>query len=137
MSSGDPKKHPANAPPAGGGKPDAVDLPPMDGKRSGRVQFDERGNAVWEWAVSTGAFGREVSTDRLKKLESDALSLAEDAPTPFDGVQPNPLGIVKGYNPYNSGKLGKTQQAPKKTDLRKLSEWVKLKKQAAEKKDDE
>ncbi len=27
---------------------------------SGRVQFDDRGNAVWEWAVSTGAFGRDV-----------------------------------------------------------------------------
>jgi hypothetical protein len=100
------------------------------------VQFDERGNAVWEWSVATGAFGREVSTDRLKKLEIDALSLAEDAPTPFDGVKPNPLGVVKGYNPYDSGKLGKNQQPPKKTDLRKLSDWLKLKKQAANNKDE-
>src|ERR1700678_4245516 len=100
-----------------------------DGKRTDRVKFDDRGNAVWEWSVATGAFGREVSTDRMKKLENDALSLAEDAPTPFDGVKPNPLGVVKGYNPYDSGKLGKTQQTPQKTDLRKLGDWLKLKKQ--------
>jgi len=28
---------------------------------SGRVKFDDRGNAVWEWAVTTGAFRAEVS----------------------------------------------------------------------------
>ncbi len=37
---------------------------------------------------------------------------------------------MKGYNPYDSGKLGKTG-APKKKDLKKLSDWLKLKKQAA------
>ena len=73
----------------------------------------------------------------MKKLENDALSLAEDAPTPFDGVQANPLGVVKGYNPYDSGKLGKTREAPKKTDLRKLGDWLKLKKQAANNKDED
>jgi hypothetical protein len=138
MSSGDPKDRPGSAPSAGGsGKPETVDTPPSDGKRSGRVQFDARGNAIWEWSVATGAFGREVSTDRMKKLENNALSLAEDAPTPFDGVKPNPLGVVKGYNPYDSGKLGKTQQTPKKTDLRKLGDWLKLKKQAANTKDED
>ena len=75
------------------------------------MQFDERGNAIWEWAVSTGAFGREVSTERLKKLENPGLSLAEDAPTPFDKVKPNPQGVVKGYNPYDSGKLGQQRAA--------------------------
>jgi hypothetical protein len=100
-------------------------------KRSGRVQFDDRGNAVWEWAIKTGSFGREVSTERMKRLENPGLSLAEDAPTPFDKVKPNPQGTVKGYNPYDSGKLAKTGAPPKKkTDLRKLSDWLKLKKQA-------
>jgi hypothetical protein len=122
---------------AGSGKPEPKNVPSADDKKSGRVKFDDRGNAVWEWSVATGAFGREVSTDRLKKLESDALSLAEDAPTPLDLVQSNPLGTVKGYNPYDSGKLGKTREPPKKTDLRKLGDWLKLKKQAADNKDDE
>src|SRR5271170_119939 len=100
-------------------------------KGTGRVQFDDRGNAIWEWSIATGAFGREVSTERMQRLEHPALSLAEDAPTPHETVRANPLGTKKGYNPYDSGKLGKAPGPPKKTDLRRLSEVIKLKKQAA------
>ncbi|HEX4243617.1 MAG TPA: hypothetical protein VHZ53_19550 [Steroidobacteraceae bacterium] len=107
-------------------------------KTTGRVKFDDRGNAVWEWSVSTGAYGREVGTDRLKKLEGGAgLSLADDAPTPAEGVRANPLGTKKGYDPYDSGKLAKAAAAARKKDLRKLGEWLKLKKQAATKKKDD
>jgi len=104
-----------------------------DDKTTGQVKFDDRGNAVWEWAVATGAFsfGREVTEDRLQKLDPSALSLAEDAPTPLDTVRANPLGTKKGYDPYDSGKLGKPASPPRKKDLRRLSEWLKLKKQAA------
>jgi hypothetical protein len=105
-------------------------------KSTGRVKFDERGNAVWEWQVETGAFGMEVSTQRLQKLENPALSIADDAPTPLDTVRPNPLGTKKGYDPYDSGRLGK-KPPPAKRDLRKLSEWLKLKKLAEGNKDDE
>jgi hypothetical protein len=119
---------PAVAKPAA---PDAGALPASPGKQTGRVQFDDRGNAIWEWSVATGAFGREVSTERLQKLENPGLSLAEDAPTPSQRVKANPMGTVKGYDPYDSGRLGKTAEAPKKKDLRKLSDWLKLKKQAA------
>jgi hypothetical protein len=105
-------------------------------KSTGRVKFDERGNAVWEWQVTTGAFGVEVSTQRLQKLEHPALSIADDAPTPFETVRANPLGTKKGYDPYDSGRLGK-KPPPAKKDLRKLSEWLKLKKQAEANKDEE
>jgi hypothetical protein len=118
------------------GKPSAQDAK-ADAKSTGRVQFDARGNAVWEWSLATGAFGREVSTERLQKLEHPALSIADDAPTPHDAVRPNPLGTKTGYNPYDSGKLGKAPVPPRKKDLRKLSEWLKLKKQADGKDDDQ
>ena len=105
-------------------------------KSTGRVKFDERGNAVWEWQLATGAFGVEVSTQRLQKLEHPALSIADDGTTPFETVRSNPLGTKKGYDPYDSGKLGK-KPPPVKKDLRKLSEWLKLKKQAEANKDEE
>jgi hypothetical protein len=105
-------------------------------KSTGRVKFDERGNAVWEWQVATGAFGLEVTTQRLQKLEHPALSIADDAPTPFETVRANPLGTKKGYDPYDSGKLGKKPE-PQKKDLRRLSESLKLKKQAEANKDDD
>ncbi len=140
MSSGDPKKRPDSNPGIGGPREPASNAGPASfapKKESGRVQFDDRGNAIWEWAVSTGAFGREVSTERLKKLENPGLSLADDAPTPFDKVKPNPQGVVKGYNPYDSGKLAPGGPSPKKkTDLRKLGDWLQLKKQAETKKPD-
>jgi hypothetical protein len=105
-------------------------------KTTGRVNFDDKGNAIWEWSIATGAFGREVSSERLQKLEHPALSLADDAPTPFDTVRANPLGPKKGYDPYDSGRLGK-RPPPIKKDLRKLSEFLKLKKQAAGNKPEE
>ena len=127
---------PAHKPGAGGtGRASAPD-PKAAAKSTGRVQFDDRGNAVWEWSLATGAFGREVSTERLQKLEHPALSLADDAPTPFDNVRANPLGTKKGYDPYDSGKLGKPP-TPVKKDLRKLGDWLKLKKQAGGSKDEE
>src|ERR1700722_129539 len=119
MSNGD-SKHRTGSTPTGGAaaggaaKPDSKGAPAAadpkaagskaaGSNQSGRGALDAGGNAVWEWSVATGAFGREVSTDRMKKLENSALSLAEDAPTPLDVVKPNPHGTVKGYNPYDSG----------------------------------
>ena len=105
-------------------------------RSTGRVKFDDRGNAVWEWQVQTGSFAEDVSTARLQKLEHPALSLADDSPSPVETVRSNPLGTKKGYDPYDSGKLGKSNAAPKKKDLRRLSEWLKLKKQHADLKKD-
>jgi hypothetical protein len=122
--------------PDSAGKPGAPE-PKAKAAGTGRVQFDDRGNAVWEWSVATGAFGREVSTERMQRLEHPALSLADDSPTPNETVRANPLGTKKGYDPYDSGKLGKKPGPPKKTDLRRLSEVIKLKKQAATNKDDD
>jgi hypothetical protein len=129
------KTKPANSATSNAGEPSSKK--DSGEKSTGRVKFDERGNAVWEWQVATGAFGREVTTQRLQKLEHPALSIADDAPTPFETVRANPLGTKKGYDPYDSGKLGKKPEPPQKKDLRRLSESLKLKKQAQANKDDE
>ena len=107
-----------------------VPAPATDAGRTGRVTFDDRGNAVWEWCTAAGPVNEECTADRLKQLEHPALSIAEDAPTPFETVRANPLGTKKGYDPYDSGKLGKKPEQAKKKDLRRLSEFIKLKKQA-------
>jgi hypothetical protein len=98
---------------------------------TGRVKHDDRGNAVWEWAVATGSFGADPVAQRLKKLDNSTLSLADDAPLSPDTVHQNPTGMVKGYSPYDSGVLEKKAATGKKKDLRKLGEWMKLKKQAS------
>jgi len=121
------------------GGPDAAADPPSGVTRnnSGRVRFDDRGNAVWEWAVTTGSFAVDVSTSRLKKLENHTLALADDTPPPTDLVKPNPKGVVQGYSPYDSGLLAKNERAPaKKKDLRRLGEFMKLREQATRIKQD-
>lgn len=74
----------------GGSTPPAA-APTPDEKRSGRVQFDERGQAVWEWAVQTGMFDRDASTSRIRKLTEDVpieLSLEDTPPARGQPAQP-------------------------------------------------
>ena len=70
----------------------------------------------------------------MKKLQHPSLSIIDEAQPPDQtAVRANPLGTKKGYDPYDSGKLGKPPAAAarKKVDLRRLGEFLKLKKQAA------
>jgi len=96
---------------------------------TGRVKFDDRGNASWEWSIATGRFGQEVTPERLDTLQNPTLAILEEA-------QPgaHPLGAKKkGYDPYDSSRFGTPPAAKprKKTDLRRLGEFLKLKKQVA------
>ena len=132
-------------------------------KRSGRVAYDSRGNPTWEWQLETGVYSRDVSTQRLKKLDLGDLSIAETArhkkpggldepKKPGGGFNPydnTPSSGSGGFNPYDNARaLGNklrpaptTQPAPaaprKPVDLKKLEEWMKAKKRAEENRDDD
>ncbi len=81
-------------------------------KRSGRVAFDSRGNPVWEWQLETGVYSRDVSTQKLKKLDLGDLSIAETAshkkPSGLEDPQPPAVTGSKeglaggGFNPYDN-----------------------------------
>jgi hypothetical protein len=137
-----------------------------DRKRSGRAGLDDRGNSVWEWQLETGVYSRDITTQRLRKLDLGDLSIAETA------KHPQPLGLEEksgkserspggGFNPYDSGGAENTggnpydnarntarkTQAPapgvppsrKPMDLKRLEEWLAIKKriELQQKDDDE
>ena len=60
---------------------------PKETRSSGRVAFDSRGNPIWEWQLETGVYSRDVSTQKLKKLDLGDLSIAESA------IQQQPAGL--------------------------------------------
>jgi len=160
----DPKDPKDPNPPKATNEPTAVGTQ-GGSKRSGRVSHDSRGNPVWEWQLETGVYSRDMSTQKLKKLDLGDLSIAETAkhkrpegfaepqekpPMPGGGFNPydNSASVKggSGFNPYdNAKKLGNkvhsAQPAPAAprtpADLKKLDEWVQLKKRLADKKDDE
>jgi hypothetical protein len=143
-----------------------------ESKRSGRVSFDSRGNSVWEWQLETGVYSRDVSTQKLKKLDLGDLSIAEtaiherpkgleleDAPAPGGGFNPYnnaPRTKQAGFNPYDNARALSNKVAPKRAstatsksapkserapprsleELRKLSAWIKLKRNLGKKSGD-
>jgi hypothetical protein len=94
-------------------------LPPGadDSKRSGRAGVDERGNSVWEWQLETGVYSRDISTQKLRKLDLGDLSIAETAshqrPAGLDQKAAD-QGKAKakrelpgsGFNPYDNSAGG-------------------------------
>jgi hypothetical protein len=146
--------------------PPAPQSPPAgEAKRSGRAGVDERGNTVWEWQLETGVYSRDISTQKLKKLDLGDLSIAETA----SHQRPEGLGADKkpaqkkspggGFNPYDSSSsggaggnpydnarnLGRKTQPPsagapparKPMDLKRLEEWMEIKKRLEQQKKDE
>jgi hypothetical protein len=107
-------------------RPRTVEKTKQDDK-AGKVAFDERGNAVFEWSTDTLAEdGESGDRARSKALDYHGLSLIDDEPPKNSPIQQNPKGLRVGYNPYESGMLPKKERK-KKTDLRELSKWVEQK----------
>ena len=164
-----PRDKSSQEPPSQGPVDGASGGPPSDdSRRSGRAAYDERGNSVWEWQLETGVYSRDISTQRLKKLDLNDLSIAETA------VHPRPPGLTDpaerkataggGFNPYDNSRTsggnvasdpynsasrgalkpdprpGQSDSKPaptaarKPVDMKKLDEWIELRKRVEQNK---
>jgi hypothetical protein len=105
---------------------------------AGHLGLDDRGNVTWEWTEGDDLLTDDSlgSAERLSALVDPNLQIKDDDDDPMSPIKSNPKGLKKGYNPYNSGALGK-QAWKKKKDLRELSKWVELRKKMEQKKDGE
>ena len=95
---------------------------------SGRIAFDDRGKAVWEWRTDTGTFKTDIDTQQVKALqEATDVTLGEE---------PAPLTKISD-NPYSTGDKREViaKRAPRRTldDMRKLSEEIKRQRTAEKK----
>lgn len=112
---------------------------------SGRVAFDARGNAVWEWRTGDGEFQRDASTTILRKLEPTGLAIEatgirrkltpgsqpSSAPAPTKGAlaesAPPPVvpKEVSGGDPYNSSRnAGHVRQAARRASPKPAAKIV-------------
>lgn len=95
----------------------------------GHLAEDDRGNVTWQWANDEVLQADDTAgaIERLRALVDPSLGIVDEDPPATAGH--NPRALKTGYNPYDSGSLGKTQRK-KKTDLRQLSKWVAAKRKA-------
>jgi len=106
---------------------------------AGHLGTDDRGNVTWEWSegdddlVADDTLG---AAERVRALVDPSLQVTDDDDDPTNPIKSNPKGLKSGYNPYNSGALGKTTWKKKK-NLKELSKWIELRKKVGGKKEDE
>ena len=86
---------------------------------SGQIEYDELGNPVWKPFEGLG------DGDAIRRLlDDDSLAITDDHERgTVRKAQPNPAGVKKGYNPYDSDLLVK-KEWKKTKDLRALSDWI-------------
>jgi hypothetical protein len=111
--------------------------PEDTGSDPGHLGVDDRGNVTWEWKDEGDLLADDTlgAAERLRALVDPNLDVQDEDEDPRNPLVVNPKRLKTGYNPYNSGALGK-QAWKKKKDLRELSKWIELRKKVAEKKDD-
>jgi hypothetical protein len=89
-------------------KPNAPPAKAGETRKSGRVRFDERGQAVWEWAVQTGMFDLNASTQRIRALtEAKGDLQLDDTLTTAKPAAAKPLT----GNPYERAAVAKPGRA--------------------------
>ena len=99
----------------------------------GRISRDDDGNVSWEWSDDETLQADDTlgAAERMRALVDPSLDVQEDED--LNPVKNNPKGLKKGYNPYDSGALGKDRWKKKK-NLRELSKWIELKRKMDDKK---
>jgi hypothetical protein len=109
-------------------------VPPTAGNDPGHLGVDDRGNVTWEWTDERDLQADDTlgAAERVRALVDPSLQVKDDDDDPASPAQSNPKGLKSGYNPYNSGALGK-QSWKKKRSLKELSKWIELRKKMAQK----
>ncbi len=92
----------------------------------GRLAENDRGNISWEWAQDDTLQSDDTAgaIERLRVLVDPKLGVVDEDPP--NTLKHNAKGLKQGYNPYDSGALGKTERKKKK-NLRELSKWIETK----------
>jgi len=91
-------------------KPTSAEDKPRGDRPAGRVRHDERGVAVWDWAVATGEFATLSATHALKKLEVGDLKIDETSRSkPSLSLEKSGRDQGGGFDPYNQRGSGKRQ----------------------------
>lgn len=112
---------------------DTVEIPQLDESQmrklganpAGRIGFDDRGNAIYEWRPSLSVDTQDADRLRADALDHPGLAIIDDASPAHARIQRNTNGLRLGYNPYESGQLDR-KQARKPRDMRELSRWIEL-----------
>ncbi len=98
--------------------------PATNRRRASQIVHDDRGNARVEW-IDAGYAGELLEREPLSIQSTPARG--ENAKLTVERSRAN------GFDPYARAGYGTTAPEPKKTpakrDLRKLGEWIKLKRE--------
>ena len=87
---------------------------------SGRIAFDARGNAVWQWRTEAGEFKSDVDTQTVRALQADTNVTLGMAPTPVANTP------TVNHDPYSTADAPRVPQKRRTLDdMRKLSEEIK------------
>jgi hypothetical protein len=120
------------------GKPPTSQPPQRDDAPDpGRLAEDDRGNITWQWADDDELQADDTggSLTRLQALVDPKLDVVDDRGCSPHSSADNYKGLTTGYNPYNSGALGKSAWK-KKRSLQELSKWIETRRAVESKKDE-